>query len=215
MTMTNQVSDLDNQLQQRREENTQVWAQLEQSHSRLTAKEQELAQVHAALEQGVQIRDELNTLLNLTSRELVAARIEVASQNYQHDTTTSSPPAEGERHSRQQIEHELESVRAKLHDYFVERGDLSRRLQDANASLSYSNEAMGWLSEVSAVTMDLPIWWQIMPKKWRREKLSGRLRRKGLFDSQAYLDRYPDVSAASMDPLRHYLMHGINEGRQR
>ncbi len=35
----------------------------------------------------------------------------------------------------------------------------------------------------------------------------------GLFDPQWYLDRYPDVAAAGVDPLQHWLTFGMLEGR--
>lgn len=34
-----------------------------------------------------------------------------------------------------------------------------------------------------------------------------------LFDAKHYLDRYPDVRASGVSPLRHYLRHGWREGR--
>jgi hypothetical protein len=39
-----------------------------------------------------------------------------------------------------------------------------------------------------------------------------RIRR--LFDTAFYLDRYPDVGQAGMNPLWHYLRHGAAEGRK-
>lgn len=33
------------------------------------------------------------------------------------------------------------------------------------------------------------------------------------FDTADYLDRYPDVREAGMDPVQHYVTHGIREGR--
>jgi hypothetical protein len=39
------------------------------------------------------------------------------------------------------------------------------------------------------------------------------LRRSGLFDREWYLERYPDVRARKMDPVRHYLKYGAREGR--
>ena len=33
------------------------------------------------------------------------------------------------------------------------------------------------------------------------------------FDAAYYLDRYPDVRGAGMDPVAHYLTHGWQEGR--
>jgi hypothetical protein len=35
----------------------------------------------------------------------------------------------------------------------------------------------------------------------------------GLFDAAWYLDRYPDVAGAGMDPMRHYVEFGAAEGR--
>lgn len=34
------------------------------------------------------------------------------------------------------------------------------------------------------------------------------------FDGHAYLQAYPDVAAAGMNPLRHYVVHGRAEGRE-
>ena len=39
------------------------------------------------------------------------------------------------------------------------------------------------------------------------------LRRSGLFDSAGYLRRNPDVAAARMNPLMHYIEHGARTGR--
>lgn len=41
-----------------------------------------------------------------------------------------------------------------------------------------------------------------------------RIKRAGLFDAAFYLERYPDVRGAGIDPLRHYLRHGAAEGRK-
>ena len=44
-------------------------------------------------------------------------------------------------------------------------------------------------------------------------ELAAALSRSGLFDRDWYLALYPDVSAAGVDPLRHYMRHGAAEGR--
>jgi cephalosporin hydroxylase len=49
---------------------------------------------------------------------------------------------------------------------------------------------------------------------WRSRE-QDILQRAGLFDANAYLKRYPDVSEAGMDPLYHYLRFGFAEGRSR
>ncbi|MCA0912776.1 hypothetical protein [Marinobacter nauticus] len=39
----------------------------------------------------------------------------------------------------------------------------------------------------------------VTPEKW--------------FDPHWYLQQYPDIARAGLNPLEHYLNHGINEGR--
>jgi O-antigen biosynthesis protein len=46
-----------------------------------------------------------------------------------------------------------------------------------------------------------------------REMLKARALRK-LFDREFYLRTNPDVAAAGVNPLRHYLRHGVAEERQ-
>lgn len=41
-----------------------------------------------------------------------------------------------------------------------------------------------------------------------------QLRRRGLFDPGAYHRANPDVAKAGGDPLRHYILHGLNEHRR-
>jgi hypothetical protein len=41
-----------------------------------------------------------------------------------------------------------------------------------------------------------------------------RIRHARLFDPGFYLERYPDVRRAGINPLRHYLLHGAAEGRK-
>jgi hypothetical protein len=52
----------------------------------------------------------------------------------------------------------------------------------------------------------------LLPWALRREE--ERKRRQGLFDAEFYLEKYLDVRAAGLDPLRHYVEHGAAEGRK-
>lgn len=36
---------------------------------------------------------------------------------------------------------------------------------------------------------------------------------RGFFDAAWYLERYPDIAQAGVDPLRHFIAHGADEGR--
>jgi hypothetical protein len=71
-----------------------------------------------------------------------------------------------------------------------------------------------WLLAVLGAFQSAPVSWLFLPAKQRRKRLTALLRRLGLFDAPAYLRRYPDVAASGMDPLGHYLRHGMGEGRE-
>jgi Sulfotransferase family len=49
---------------------------------------------------------------------------------------------------------------------------------------------------------------------WALRREDERNRRQGIFDADFYLEKYPDVRAAGIDPLRHYVEHGAAEGRK-
>lgn len=46
-----------------------------------------------------------------------------------------------------------------------------------------------------------------------RHNIQLWLNQQGLFDNGWYLRRYPDIAAAGVDPLQHFVMHGAAEGR--
>ncbi|MFT3975868.1 MAG: hypothetical protein QM688_01945 [Sphingomonas bacterium] len=52
-----------------------------------------------------------------------------------------------------------------------------------------------------------------LPWRWHLRRIKRRLEREGLFDAAAYLAVNVDVAQAGIDPLEHYLRHGMNEGR--
>ena len=59
----------------------------------------------------------------------------------------------------------------------------------------------------------------VLPSKpsrlpWALRREEERNRRQGLFDAEFYLEKYPDVRVAGLDPLRHYVEHGAVEGRK-
>jgi uncharacterized protein YPO0396 len=72
-----------------------------------------------------------------------------------------------------------------------------------------------WLAAVHSCLQNRPRWWRSLTGARRRQWERRQLKRAGLFDHDAYLKRYPDVAIAKMDPLDHYLLHGLHEGRSR
>lgn len=71
-----------------------------------------------------------------------------------------------------------------------------------------------WMVRLSEVLMQpRPFWWHLAPKRWQSRRTYATLRRRGIFDADKYCDMHPDVPAAGMDPLEHYVKHGMQEGR--
>jgi chromosome segregation ATPase len=53
----------------------------------------------------------------------------------------------------------------------------------------------------------------ILPPAMRRQRMARVLKSRDHFDGEAYLAKYTDVAEAGMDPLHHYILHGMAEGR--
>lgn len=93
---------------------------------------------------------------------------------------------------------------------------IQRRLRNAEEDAALQRALVDLLLEILQVIASKGKWWNaILPGAWVRRKKAARLRRKGLFDEGLYKKRYPDVGLAGMDPLHHYVSHGLQEGRSR
>jgi flagellar motor protein MotB len=76
-------------------------------------------------------------------------------------------------------------------------------------------DRLTWSAAVHEMLLEQPKSWSLLSAVERRRRQLLRLRSAGLFDHEAYLKRYPDVRDSGMDPLSHYLLHGLREGRLR
>ncbi|ASJ89776.1 hypothetical protein CBR61_01685 [Porphyrobacter sp. CACIAM 03H1] len=112
---------------------------------------------------------------------------------------------------------DAETARAAAERKLSSRSDeltrLTRALSDVTERSSLSQAQATWLREVVVVSRSFPKWWSIMPTKWRRKREEIRYRRRGLFDPDRYLANNPDVAEFGMDPMVHYIVHGMEEGR--
>jgi DNA repair exonuclease SbcCD ATPase subunit len=117
---------------------------------------------------------------------------------------------------------ELEAARTtlvaneeKLAERFKELAALTQLLGAQERRNREVREQVEWLVAFSDRLRTQPRWWSLMPVPWRRAREARRLKNAGLFDGEAYLAVNPDVAAHGHDPLRHYMTHGIYEGRER
>ncbi|RNJ62777.1 MAG: hypothetical protein EDM03_09025 [Porphyrobacter sp. IPPAS B-1204] len=103
----------------------------------------------------------------------------------------------------------------KLAARFDELARLTANLLEASRRSEASDTESKWLRDIRKLEEGFPTWWSIMPDSWRQPRIHRRYWRAGLFDAAAYLSLYPDVAAQGMDPVRHYILHGMAEGRTR
>ncbi|MDP2124947.1 MAG: hypothetical protein Q8J92_11255, partial [Parvibaculum sp.] len=54
---------------------------------------------------------------------------------------------------------------------------------------------------------------RLLPRALRIQQQMAWLRQSGIFDAEWYARAYPDVAAAGIDPLRHFVQYGAAEGR--
>ena len=110
-----------------------------------------------------------------------------------------------------------ESARAvadqKVADRFAEIARLTSILADEGTKVDQAQANAEWLRSALQLAANFPKWWAIMPQKWRRKREHARYRNSGLLDAERYLEAYPDVAEHGMDPVRHYILHGMGEGR--
>jgi hypothetical protein len=103
----------------------------------------------------------------------------------------------------------------KLDARFAEIAALTSMLADAGTQSAASSANAEWLRSMMQIAATFPKWWALMPQDWRRKREHARFRSSGLFDAVRYLETYPDVADNGMDPVRHYILHGMLERRIR
>lgn len=92
---------------------------------------------------------------------------------------------------------------------------IHRELQELQRRYVELNSRLTWMTSVAAVLSEQPRTWvhRIIPQfLWRNAQMKV-LRRKELFDETTYLYHNPDVESVGIDPLVHYLRHGLAEQR--
>ena len=117
--------------------------------------------------------------------------------------------------ARQKAQSSTMAIEAKLGARFQEIATLTSLLRQEEQSSIDTRAKFEWLRAANETLLSQPKWWVMMPREWRRRRERARLQRRGLFDGDEYLARYPDVAVAGFDPLDHYMLHGIDEGRLR
>jgi hypothetical protein len=120
-----------------------------------------------------------------------------------------------DRERNEAVDGDAREAQHRLDERFREIAILTKLLKQSQHEANREREQRQWLSTIAAALLKQPWWWALLPKRWRSPRIHARLAKRGLFDANAYLALQPDVAASGIDPLLHYVIHGINEGRAR
>lgn len=201
-----EIAQLTHLLQEQEAATRAAMNALSGSESALTAKINETAQLTRLLQEQQALAQSATAAQEDAERTL-ARQAEENSQlqaRLQHQETAARA-AEASRAQSEQ----------KLSARFAEIARLTSMLADAGTKSAASGANAEWLRSMMQVTASFPKWWALMPQDWRRKREHARFRSSGLFDAARYLEAYPDVAENGMDPVRHYILHGLSEGRIR
>ncbi len=111
---------------------------------------------------------------------------------------------------------QLHQVQEELETYYSKYNALLKKNQDNQKTIPTTQykPVTGGVDKVTTGKVGLINGYLEKYKSARRLKRQvSVIRSSGLFDEQWYLNEYPDVSQSGMDPIRHYLKFGAEEGR--
>jgi hypothetical protein len=107
----------------------------------------------------------------------------------------------------------LAQTEGRLKERFDEIATLTRLLKDRENETRAIRRSVAAVLEVNRAAVvpwfGRSRWWD---RLWVRRQAVA-LTRAGLFDPIWYLEKYPDVKKAGVDPAEHYVRHGAGEGR--
>lgn len=215
--LSGRVDSLQSTIVQRQEELSQMLSQLsEAERQRLRAEfdlEREREQRLAWEKEIERAQDEVASLQLKLADEQKAARKNADALS--SDLMRLNQMLE----TQKGVAYEAEAARIecerKLSARFNELARLAVIVSEESGRANSLESEVEWLREAHKLEQGFPAWWGFMPKSWQQKRIHRRYAREGLFDATAYLEMYPDVAAFGMDPIRHYILHGMVEGRMR
>lgn len=193
-------------------------AQLATLHQEVGAKDAQLARKDAELAQG---QDALKRLTEERSAKEADLLAEVERERQRAIEVESRVG---------RLTQELETLRARHATVSLERDRVLSEHQDARARLDavYSSTSWRLTSPFRSITRfakrasfgvgyPFSIFWSVVTKlslkPIRDVRAASIIRQSGAFDREWYLKKNPDVAEWHIDPLRHYVVFGAQEGR--
>jgi chromosome segregation ATPase len=155
----------------------------------------------------------LTTALQETERSLreVTGELTATSDRVSRTEVELSAAAEHAKGLKQEMD-------TQLAERFGEIARLTRLVSDAEGAARKAEAQRDWIREAASFLLNgsRSVKGRIsglLPASWRRSRQMEQLKERGIFDAGAYLSANPDVAKSTQDALRHFLRHGLTEGR--
>lgn len=199
-----------------------VVRRLSDAEARAEARLAELGERDEMLSHVLEEKSSIETHLNQCFQEIAAlTQMLQEKETSLAETQAASARMEAEiREAAEQSQVEKGAAESQLNERFREIAKLSGLLREREALASRSSDEAEWLQEAGSILLANTSTRKgrllgLLPAALNYKRQQRLLKRKGLFDGDAYLAAYPDVANEGADPLRHYLKHGIKENRRR
>lgn len=117
---------------------------------------------------------------------------------------------------REAILAKLKKAEEALRDQGIERDAIARQLGEHKEKLIgyiYLSDKYKWMRDIYIAGIGISAWWSIVPYYFRKKKEMRIISDMGLFDGDRYCRLNKDVEVDGVDPLSHYIIHGIAEER--
>ncbi len=201
-------------------------AESEAAQTKLTAEAEESASENAALVSGLAESEAARSRLEREAETRVR-QAELQGRSYAEriakleEQVRQLHEAQGRlrRGAQQQVREKTDEIVVLTRLLQQAETTAARGLEAARRDARRAEARSRWAMDVLTLVLDGGLtrfarWGRLLPGPWGRKRLSARLRASDLFDAAAYLAENPDVARAGVDPLRHYVRHGIAEGRR-
>ncbi len=163
------------------------------------------------------VRHERNVMAEAleTERRTAAEVLETTRGTLEHERDLLAEALETTRSTLEQERKSLtEALDAERAAHAAARAGLetlSHALEESRATTLWMRQALGLILPSGGGTRRLAL--SLLPSAWTLHKARARLKQAGVFDGAAYLEANRDLPNRGLDPLTHYVRHGIAEGR--
>lgn len=219
-----QIKELDEEIMTQTQRAAKAELELHVAKNALVQREQEVFQVRSEFQafEAKKERESFRLLEDLAKAKSQRKKARKRSDKLERDISSFQDSFQKAQYEAREALEALESAESSIAQRFDEIAKMSGFLAEADTKVYEAKQSIidqankrEWLSQVYFLLAEMPFWLGLLPATMRQKFRLKKLLKAGLFDGNKYLELYPDVAGEGMDPLRHYILHGIDEDRER